>query len=75
MAIEAGVDVLMFANNVPGYENVTVKDLHQLIRSMVDEGEISAERIKTSYERIMKLKRKIGIAREGYVEKLAERLK
>ena len=75
MAILAGVDVLMFANNVPGYENVTVKDLHQLIRSMVDEGEISAERIKTSYERIMKLKRKIGIAREGYVEKLAERLK
>jgi len=74
MAILAGVDVLMFANNVPGYENVTVKDLHGYIRKMVEEGEVSKERIKTSFERIMKLKTKMGLTEDKYLENLEKRL-
>ena len=75
MAILAGVDVLMFANNVPGFDNVTVGDLHGLIRDMVDSGEISKERIKASYDRVMKLKEKMGITEPGYLDELVERLK
>lgn len=75
MAILAGVDVLMFANNVPGFENVTVRDLHGYIRAMVDEGEISAERIKQSYDRVMKLKAKTGLLDDEYTESLKKRLK
>lgn len=75
MAILAGVDVLMFANNVPGFENVTVKDLHGYIRQMVDNGEISPERIRESYGRIMKLKEKNGLMQSDYLKKLEERLR
>jgi len=75
MAILAGVDVLMFANNVPGFENVTVKDLHGYIREMVDKGEITPERIKKSYERVIKLKTKLGINKNDYIQKLEKRLK
>lgn len=75
MAVLAGVDVLMFANNVPGFENVTVKDLHGYIRKMVEEGEISPERIKISYDRVMKLKQKTGLLNSDYVETLEKRLK
>ncbi|MEL7144780.1 MAG: glycoside hydrolase family 3 N-terminal domain-containing protein [Bacteroidota bacterium] len=75
MAILAGVDVLMFANNVPGFENVTVRDLHGLIREMVDAGEISPQRIRESYNRVIRLKGKMGLTAPGYLEKLNARLK
>ncbi len=74
LAIEAGVDVLMFANNVPGYENVTVKDLHGMIKKLVSTGEISEERIDASYQRIMKMKGDLGILKSNYLEELQKRL-
>ncbi len=75
MAILAGVDVLMFANNVPGYENVTVKDLHSYIKQMVQSGQISKERIKESYDRVIKMKEKLGIQNANYINDLEKRLK
>ncbi|GAA0892109.1 glycoside hydrolase family 3 protein [Fulvivirga kasyanovii] len=56
LSIQAGVDVLMFSNNIQGSENRTVDAVHKIIRNLVEKGEISEERIDQSYDRIVKLK-------------------
>lgn len=57
MAINAGVDVLMFGNNIQTAQgNINATRIHQVIKSYVLKGEISRERIDESYRRIMKLK-------------------
>ncbi|MEQ8926014.1 MAG: glycoside hydrolase family 3 N-terminal domain-containing protein [Fulvivirga sp.] len=58
LSILAGVDVLMFSNNIQGSENRTVDTVHNLIKKMVKNGVISEERINESYHRIVKLKMK-----------------
>lgn len=60
MAIEAGVDVLMFANNVPGNERRTSSEIHAVIKELVVSGQIEESRIKRSYDRIMLLKTKLS---------------
>ncbi len=74
LSIQAGVDVLMFANNVPGYENVSVRDLHGMIKNLVLEGEISRERIFESYQRIIKMKASLGLLESDYTQQLEKRL-
>lgn len=59
MAIEAGVDMLMFANMVEKEERRTPSEVHSIIMNLVRSGEISSERIKESYDRVMTLKQKI----------------
>lgn len=56
LAIEAGVDILLFANNSI-FDPDIARKAHQAIRQAVDSGRLSAERIDQSYDRIMKLKR------------------
>ena len=58
LSINAGIDVIMFSNNIQGSENRTVDTVHDLIKKMVKSGEISEERINESYQRIVKLKMK-----------------
>lgn len=62
MAILAGVDVLTFSNNIQGSQDRTVDKVHQIIRTFVEQGVISRERIDQSYRRIMALKTKITIS-------------
>jgi len=56
MAINAGVDVMLFCNNVPGNERRTPSQIHTIIKNYVTDGEISEARIRESYNRIMLLK-------------------
>lgn len=56
LSIKAGVDVLMFSNNIQGSKNRTVDTVFGIIRKYVEDGILSEERISASYERIMKLK-------------------
>lgn len=57
MAINAGVDVLMFGNNVNTSQGfMTPAKIHGIIRDYVEKGEIPMWRINQSYERILKLK-------------------
>lgn len=56
MAIEAGVDMLMFANMVEESERKTPTQIHSTILKLVESGEISTDRIRASYDRIMTLK-------------------
>jgi beta-N-acetylhexosaminidase len=56
-AINAGVDILMFSNNIKGVSNYTPENLHATIKKLVLNGSISQKRIDESYARIMSLKR------------------
>lgn len=58
MAIDAGVDVLMFSNNIRGVKEYTPESIHSLIKELVIKGKISPERIDESFRRIMLMKQK-----------------
>ena len=60
LAINAGIDILCFSNNITGSENRTVDKVHEIIRMYVERGEISRERINESYTRIKKLKQRLN---------------
>jgi len=51
----------MFANTVKEPEKRTPTEIHNIIMNLVKSGEISPERIKESYDRIMILKGKIWL--------------
>lgn len=59
MAINGGVDIMTFSNNLPDRESRIVDIAHDLIRKMIASGEIKPERIDESYRRIMALKKKL----------------
>ncbi len=61
LALEAGLDILLFANNVPDHQKVTATEIGRIIREMVQRGVISEERIDKSYQRILHLKRNVGL--------------
>ena len=54
--IEAGLDVLMFANNVNKNARTSAAEVHQIIKSLVEQGKVSEERIDSSFQRIMTMK-------------------
>ncbi|MFZ0427731.1 MAG: glycoside hydrolase family 3 protein [Acidobacteriota bacterium] len=58
--IEAGLDILLFANN-SAYDPQIAEKASTIIRRLVEEGEISCERIEQSYERIRALKRRLMV--------------
>lgn len=59
LAINAGIDVLVFSNNIDVYNPNIVKDAVDIIVRSVKSGKISEERISQSYERIMNCKSRI----------------
>lgn len=58
-AVEAGVDILAFANNSIFEEDIATHAV-QIIKQLVKSGKIKKSRIETSYQRIRKLKNKIN---------------
>jgi len=60
LGINAGIDILCFAHNVPGMDERTGDGVHALIKKFVASGEIPKARIDESFRRIMKLKKKLG---------------
>ena len=61
LAINAGVDVLIFSNNQLYKDMVTPDQVISIIEENVRNGEISLLRINESFRRIQKLKKKIGL--------------
>jgi beta-N-acetylhexosaminidase len=59
LAINAGVDVLTFSNNIQGSDQRTVEVVHTIIRKLVENGEIPQKRIDESFKRVMYLKSKL----------------
>jgi beta-N-acetylhexosaminidase len=68
LAINAGIDVLCFANNVPGSTERTPDVVHGIIRKLVDSGKITRERIEASFNRIIRLKGRSGYTAEEYLK-------
>jgi beta-N-acetylhexosaminidase len=56
LAVNGGVDIMTFSNNIAGSDERTVDKVHGIIRRMVESGEIKRERIEESFKRVMKLK-------------------
>jgi beta-N-acetylhexosaminidase len=65
LAINGGIDIMTFSNNIDQSEERTVDRVHRVIRDMVDRGDIPAERIAQSYRRIMDLKERYIYKTEG----------
>ncbi len=59
LAINGGIDILCFSNNIRQSRVRTVDTVHTIIRRLVASGEIKKERIDQSFKRIMKLKSKL----------------
>jgi beta-N-acetylhexosaminidase len=59
LAINAGVDIMTFSNNISGSDERTVDKVHKIIKDFVNRGEIPAARIDQSYKRIIKLKKRL----------------
>lgn len=73
LAINGGVDILTFSNNIAGSQERAADKVHQIIRKFVENGTISKERIDESFRRIMILKQRLThSAEEYYKERLAE---
>jgi beta-N-acetylhexosaminidase len=72
LAINAGVDILLFSNNIPASQERTVDKVHGIIRKLVENGTISRERIDQSFNRIMELKGRLSDDSEFYVKQLAK---
>lgn len=58
MAIRAGCDILIFANNSVFDEDIAARAVG-VIKKLVAEGEIKSERIDESYRRILRLKKRL----------------
>ena len=60
-AINAGCDLLIFSNNSPIYDENIAQKAVEIIKKAIDEGKISEEEIRNSYNRIKELKEKYKI--------------
>jgi len=57
-AIEAGVDIILIANNSVFDEDVASRAI-AIIKKLLEEGKITPQRINQSYRRIKKLKQRL----------------
>jgi beta-N-acetylhexosaminidase len=60
LAINGGVDIMTFSNNIQGSDERTVDKVHAIIKDFVSRGIVKKERIDESYARIMKLKSRLS---------------
>lgn len=58
MAINAGVDVIMFGNNVNLNDRITATEIHSIIKNLVESGKVTKARIDEAFNRIIKMKNK-----------------
>ncbi len=60
LGINAGLDVVIYSNNISASKGRSFDYLHSLIKQLVLEGKIKQARINQSYQRIIKLKNNIN---------------
>jgi beta-N-acetylhexosaminidase len=65
LAINAGIDIMCFSNNISGSDERTVNKVHSVIRGYVEKGVITKERIDQSYRRVMAMKKKLSAAQDN----------
>jgi beta-N-acetylhexosaminidase len=57
LSINAGVDIVIFSNNIEGSKDYTPENIHATFKKLVLDGEIPLSRINESFNRIMALKK------------------
>ena len=57
--IMAGVDILVFGNNLKEYDEDLARQTIQTLRKLVEEGKISEDRLRESYQRVQALKTRL----------------
>ena len=72
LAINAGVDIMTFSNNISGSDERTVNKVHSVIRDLVSKGIVSPARIDESFRRIIQLKKRLTA--ENRTDELLEKL-
>ncbi|ANT65917.1 glycoside hydrolase family 3 protein [Prosthecochloris sp. CIB 2401] len=60
LALDAGVDILLFANN-SSYDPLIASKASAIIQQLVNDGKVSRERIDESWKRIMELKQRFNL--------------
>jgi beta-N-acetylhexosaminidase len=60
LAIQGGVDIMTFSNNLQDSEERIVDIAHKLIKKMITNGDINKERVDESYRRIIALKKHLA---------------
>jgi len=75
LCIQAGVDVLMFSNNIFDDQLTTATRLHEIIKQNVLNGNIAIQSIDASFKRIILLKNKLGLLEQEYKANLVKSLK
>ncbi len=74
LAISGGVDIMTFSNNIQGSDERTVDKVHSIVKDLVKQGVIKAERIDESYRRIMNLKERLSQGdRNVYYQQVLEK--
>jgi beta-N-acetylhexosaminidase len=66
LTINAGIDLVMFCNNVPVEETISAERIHAIIKEHVEMGRIDRQRIIESYDRIINLKKSLGLLDQDY---------
>ncbi|MCH7513561.1 MAG: glycoside hydrolase family 3 protein [Bacteroidetes bacterium] len=61
LSINAGVDVLLFSNNLAPEDESGARNIHLIIRSLINEGSVGEDRIRESYQRIIRLKNRYSL--------------
>lgn len=59
LAVNAGVDVLMFSGNIPGTKTPTIDRVFAAFEKLVAEGKINKDQLLTSYHRIQATKKQL----------------
>ena len=67
LAVNGGVDIMTFSNNIQGSDERTVDKVHSIIKEFVKKGVIKKERIDESFTRIMKLKASLGTGQSKHL--------
>lgn len=62
LAVDAGVDILLFGNNQRRVPYVSARQVHAVLVQLVREGRISRARLEESYIRILRLKGRLAAA-------------
>lgn len=75
LCVQAGVDVLMFSNNIFDDQLTTANRLHEIIKQNVLNGKIEIQSIEASYQRIILLKKKLGLLEQDYTVNLVKQLR
>ena len=59
LAINSGVDILLFSNNLNYHDKNIFKKIHKIIKKEIKKGNIKEETIDESYNKIIELKKRL----------------